>query len=160
MSAAKAAGAEAYAPSDFAAAADALKAAETQMGAKKYSEAKTAYVKVKELAGKAATAAEAGKAAMKSQVEAALADAEKRWQELEGKVKEAAKRLKAEQRQAWEADAKSAMEALQAAKTAAGSDPAAAKSKLAAVTGALDKWEGELKALPAPAKGAKKAVKK
>lgn len=156
MSAAKAAGAETYAPSDFAAAADALKAAETQMGAKKYNEAKTAYVKAKELAGKAAAAVEAGKAAVKSQVESALVDTGKRWQELEGKVKAVSKKLKAEQKQAWEADAKSVKEALETARVATGTDPLAAREKLGPVVAALDKWDAELKALAAPPQVAKK----
>lgn len=160
VSAARSVGAETYASSDFTAALDALKAAEAQMEAKKYSDAKTAYVKAKELAGKAAAAVETGKTAMKSEVESRLADTEKRWQELEGKVKVVAKKLKAEQKQAWEADAKSVMEALQAAKAAAGNDPVAAKAKLTMVAAALDKWEAEWKALATPTKVAKKPEKK
>ena len=151
VSAAKAAGAEKYAPGDFAAATDALKAAEDQMTARKYSEAKTAYAKAKEQAGKAAT---------KSQVEQQLAEAGKRWQELEGKVKAAAKKFKAEQKQAWEADAKATAEALQAAKAAAGDDPAAAMDKLAGVVQALEKWEVEVKGLGTSAPKMKTAEKK
>lgn len=162
VSAARAAGAERYASADFTAATDALKAADAQMAAKKYTEAKTAYLKAKELADKAAGAVAAGKAAMKSQVAPQIAEAEKRWQELEGKVKAAAKRLKPEQQQAWEADAKGATEALQAAKAAVEADPLAAKDRLAAVTTAIDKWDAELKALPAPTpmKAAKKPAKR
>lgn len=159
VSAATAAGAEKYASGDFTAAMDALKAADTQMAAKKYTEAKTAYLKAKELADKAAGGVAAGKTAMRSQVTPLIAEAEKRWQEIEGKVKEVAKRLKPEQQQAWGADAKSATEALQAAKAAVENDPLAAKDKLAAVTAALDKWDAELKALPAPVKTGKKSAK-
>jgi predicted nucleic acid-binding Zn-ribbon protein len=152
VNAARAAGAEKYAANDFGAASAALKDAEGQMGAKKYSEAKTAYVKAKELADKAAKAAPAGKTAMKAEVDAAVADAEKKWQELEGKVKAAARKLKPDQKKAWEADTRSAGEALQAAKTAAADDPIGAKEKLGPVTAAIEKWEGELKAAAPPAK--------
>lgn len=160
VSAARAAGGETYASGEFTAATDALKEAEAQMSARKYGEAKTAYTKAKELAEKAAKAVEAGKAAMKSEVERQMADTEKRWQELVRMVKAAAKTLKADQEQAWKADAKSAAEALQAAKAAAGDDPAVAKEKLGTVTAALDKWEGELKSMTAPAREAKKPAKK
>jgi colicin import membrane protein len=161
VKAAQAAGADRYAASDFGAASAALKDAEAQMGAKKYSEAKTAYVKAKELADKAAKAVDAGKAAMKAEVGDMIADAEKRWKELEGKAKTAAKKFKPEQKQAWDADAKGAADALQAAKTAADGDPAAAKEKLAAVTAGIDKWEGELKAMAEKKPEPKKAeVKK
>ncbi|MBI3454273.1 MAG: hypothetical protein HY002_00605 [Candidatus Rokubacteria bacterium] len=160
MSAARAAGADKYASGDFAAATAALKEAEAQMGARKYGEAKNSYAKVKELADKAASAAVAGKAAVKAEVEQQLANAEKRWREVEGKVKAAAPKLKAEQKQAADADARSVAEALQAAKTGAGDDPLAAKDKIATVTAAADKWEAELKALPAAPAPAKKPQKK
>jgi len=159
VSAARAAGADKYAASDFAAMTSALQAAEAQMGAKKYSEAKTSYVKVKELADKAVRAAQSGKAAMKAAVEQQLADAEKRWQELVGKLKALARKLTAGRKQAWEADAKAVAEALQAAKAAAADDPAGAKEKLAMVTAILDKWGAEVSALAAPATVAKKRLK-
>jgi hypothetical protein len=156
VSAARTAGAEKYASTEFAAAADALKAAEGQMGARKYVEAKTTYVMAKELAERAAKAVETGKAVMKSQVEQQLRDAEERWLELEGKAKVGAKKFKAEQKQAWAAAATSISESLQAARATAGDDPASAKEKLDAVVPVLDKWESELKALSAPGKKAGK----
>ncbi len=156
MKAARAAEADRYAASDFAAATGALKTAEAQMADKKYSEAKTAYVKAKDLAEKATKAAEAGKAAMKSQVEQELAQTEKRWHEVEGKVKPAVKKLKAEQRQLWEADAKAATETLEAAKATIERDPAGAKDKLATITASAEKWESELKAMAEPKKAEKK----
>jgi hypothetical protein len=69
VTAAKAAGAEKHAAADSAAATETLKAADAQMGERKYSEARAAYVKAKELAEKAAKGVEAGKATMKAQVE-------------------------------------------------------------------------------------------
>lgn len=155
VSAAKAAAADRYAPEDLAAATTALSQAEAQMETKKYSEAKTAYDKVKELADKAANSAKAGKAAMKAEVEQQLASAETRWREVDGKIKAAATKLKAEQKQAANADAKSVAEALQGAETGIGDDPLAAKDKLATVAATLDKWEAELKALPATPTAAK-----
>jgi hypothetical protein len=150
VSAARAAGAEKYASADLAAALNALKSADTQMSAGKYSEAKAEYLKAKELADKAGRAVAAGKAAARSQVAPQIQAAEKGWLEIEGKVKAVAGRLKAEQQQAWQADAKGAADALQAAKAAVENDPLLAKDKLAAVTAVIDKWEAALKALPAP----------
>lgn len=159
VSAARAAGADRYAATEFAAAADALKQADTLMQAKKYSEAKPAYVKAKELAGKAEAAVEAGKVAMRAQVESELATVEKRWQELDGKMNGVAKRLKAEQKQAWEVEAKNVLEALQASRAAVGDDPLAARQKVGPVVAALDKWEAEAKALTTPVREAKKPGK-
>lgn len=159
VSAARAAGADRYAATDFAAAADALKQADTLMQAKKYGEAKPAYVKAKGAADKASAAVEPGKTAMKAQVESELANVEKRWQELDGKMKGAAKRLKAEQKQAWQVEAKNVAEALQASRAAVGNNPVAAKEKLGTVVAALDKWEAEAKALVGPVQEAKKAGK-
>ncbi len=158
--AARAAGAETYAATDFAAAAAALKEAETQMGARQYREAKNSYVTAKGLAEKARSGAQSGKAAMRAEVEQQLASAEKRWREVEANVKAAATRFKPEQRQAAEADARSVAGALQAAQAGVGDDPVAAKQKLGVVTAAVDKWEAELKALPAAAPVAKKPTKK
>lgn len=160
VSAAKAAGAEKYASAEFSAAAEAMKAADSQMSARKFPEAKAGYLKAKELAEKAATAAEAGKATMKSQVEQQLADAERRWRELEGKAKAAARNFKAGQKQDWEVDARSVAESFQAARAAVSGDPASAKEKLDAVAAILQKWDADLKALAAPAKEIKKRAKK
>lgn len=142
---ARAAGVEKYASADFVAITAALKEAESHMGAKKYGEAKTAYVRVKDLADKSAKGIEAGRAAMKAQVEQDMANAEKRWQEVEGKVRAAGKRLKADLKQTWEVDGRGAAEALQAAKGATATDPLAAKEKLSVFTALVEKWENELK---------------
>ncbi len=157
VNAAKSAGADRYAAADFKAAEQAWSEAESHMNAKKYGEAKAAYVRVKELAEKAAKGVETGKAAMKAAAEQTIADAEKRWQELEGKVKAAARKLKAEQKRAWDADAKAAGEALSAAKAALAAEPAAVKEKLGTVTATLEKWEADLKAM---AEAAKQPAKK
>jgi hypothetical protein len=155
VSAAKSAGAEQYARSEFNAMTAAVKKAEAEMTAKSYKEAKETYVGVKDLADKAARAAEAGKAAAKAEAEKQLADLEQRWKELEGKAGAAAKKMKADQRKVWDANAKSIEESLEAAKSAVGSDAAAAKDKLSSVGTSLDKLEADLAALVTPAKKAK-----
>jgi hypothetical protein len=160
VSAAKAAGAEQYAPSEFAAMTAAVKKAESEMASKSYKEAKATYESVKTAAGNAATAAAAGKTAAKADAEKQIADVEGRWKDVQGKATAAAKKLKADQKAAWDADAKSVTEAIEAAKSAVAGDALAAKEKLASVTAALDKWEADLAALAAPKKDDKKPAAK
>lgn len=159
---AQAAGADKYASADFAAASDALKEAEALVAAKKYSEAKAAYAKAKETADKAAQGVEAGKADMRAQVEKLLTDTAKQWQALQDRVSAAGKRLKPEQQETWKSDVKVVAESLDATRAALGDNPAGAKDKLAPVAAAIQKWEGELKALPAavPAPTARAPKKK
>ena len=154
MSAATAAGAEKYAPKEFAAVRDAVKTAESQMSAKSYKEAKESYEKVKGLAEKAAQAAASGKAAMKVEVETQIGALEKGWQALETKAQAVSKKLKPEQKTALAEAAKGVKDAIQAAKDAVGSDPAAAKDKLAAAGATIEKWTADLAAMAMPAKAA------
>ena len=156
VSAATAAGAEKYAPSEFSAMTAAVKKAESEMSRKAYKEAKASYQAVKDLAEKAATAAAAGKAAATADAEKQIADLEGRWKELQGEAEAAAKKLKTDQKAAWDTDTKGVAEALEAAKAAVATDAAAAKAKLASIPAVLDKWAADLAALAAPAKDAKK----
>jgi chromosome segregation ATPase len=156
VSAATAAGADKYAPSEFSAMTAAVQKAESEMSKKAYKEAKASYEAVKDLAEKAAKAAAAGKAAATADVEKQIADLEGRWKELQGQAEAAAKKLKADQKAVWDTDAKGVAEALEAAKAAVATDAAAAKAKLASIPAVLDKWEADLAALAAPTKGAKK----
>ena len=163
VSAATAAGADKYAPSEFSAMTAAVKKAEYEMSDKAYKKARASYAAVKDLAEKAAKAAAAGKAAAEAERAAATAEADKqiaglegRWKELQGQVEAAAKKLKAEQKAVWDTDAKGVAEALEAAKAAVATDAAAAKAKLASIPAVLDKWEADLAALAAPTKDAKK----
>jgi colicin import membrane protein len=156
VSAATAAGADKYAPTEFSAMTAAVKKAESEMSSKAYKEAKASYEAVKELAEKAAQAAAAGKAAARAEAEKQIADLEGRWKELQGKAEAAAKKLKADQKAVWDSDVKSVAEALEAAKAAVVTDAAAAKERLASIPTVLDKWEADLAALAAPAKAAKK----
>ena len=156
VSAATAAGAEKYAPSEFSAMTAAVKKAESEMSRKAYKEAKASYEAVKDLADKAAKAAAAGKAAATADVDKQIADLEGRWKELQGQAEAAAKKLKADQKAAWDTDAKGVTEALEAAKAAIAADAAAAKAKLASIPAVLDKWAADLAALAAPAKDSKK----
>src|SRR5574342_38718 len=156
VSAATAAGADKYAPSEFSAMTAAVKKAESEMSSKAYKEAKASYEAVKGLADKAAQAAAAGKAAARAEAEKQIADLEARWKELQGKVEAAAKKFKADQKVVWDTDAKAVTEALEAAKTAVVSDAADARAKLASIPTVLERWEADLAALAAPAKDAKK----
>ena len=164
VSAATAAGAEKYAPSEFSAMTAAVKKAEYEMSNKAYKKARASYEAVKNLAEKAtrtavekaATAAAAEKAAATADAEKQIADLEGRWKELQGQAAAAGKKLKANQKAAWDTDAKGVAEALEAAKAAVATDAAAAKAKLASIPAVLDKWAADLAALAAPAKEAKK----
>jgi chromosome segregation ATPase len=156
VSAATAAGADKYAPSEFSAMTAAVQKAESEMSKKAYKEAKASYEAVKDLAEKAAKAAAAGKAAATAEAEKQIADLEGRWKELQGQAEAAAKKLKADQKAVWDTDAKAVAEALEAAKAAVATDAAAAKAKIESIPAVLDKWTADLAALAAPAKGAKK----
>jgi hypothetical protein len=163
VSAATAAGADKYAPSEFSAMTAAVKKAEYEMSDKAYKKARASYEAVKNLAEKATKAAAAGKAAADAEKAAATAEAEKeiadlegRWKELQGQAEAAAKKLKADQKAVWDTDAKSVADAFEAAKAAVATDAAAAKAKLASIPAVLDKWAADLAALLAPAKDAKK----
>ncbi len=164
VSAATAAGADKYAPSEFAAMTAAVKKAEYEMSNKAYKKAKASYEAVKDLAEKAtkaaaekaATAAAAEKAAATADAEKQIADLEGRWKELQGQAEAAGKKLKADQKAAWDTDAKGVAEALEGARAAVAIDAAAAKAKLASIPAVLDKWAADLAALAAPAKDRKK----
>jgi hypothetical protein len=164
VSAATAAGADKYAPSEFSAMTAAVKKAEYEMSNKAYKKARASYEAVKDLAEKAtrvaaekaATAAAAEKAAATADAEKQIGDLEGRWKELQGQAEAAGKKLKADQKAAWDTDAKGVAEALEAAKAAVATDAAAAKAKLASIPAVLDKWAADLAALAAPAKEAKK----
>ncbi len=160
VSTATAAGAEQYAPSEFSSMTAAVKKAESEMSNKAYKEAKASYESAKDLADRAAKAAESGKAAAKAEVEKQLADLESRWKELQGKAEASATKLKADQKAAWEAAAKSVADAFDAAKAALATDARAAKDKLAAIPAILDKWEADLTALATPTKDEKKPAAK
>jgi len=130
----------------------AAKKAEAEMTAKAYKDAKASYVRVKDLADKAATAARSGKVAMQAEVEKQLGALVQRWADLQGRVQAAARTMRAEQKQRWDADAKMVAERLGAAKVAVVSDLSDAKEKLAPIGATLDKWEADLPALTAPTK--------
>ncbi len=155
VSAATAAGADKYAPSEFAAMTAAVKKAEYEMSNKAYKKARASYEAVKDLAEKATKAA-AEKAATTAAAEKQIADLEGRWKELQGQAEAAGKKLKADQKAAWDTDAKGVAEALKEARAAVATDAAAAKAKLASIPAVLDKWAADLAALAAPAKDRKK----
>jgi hypothetical protein len=152
VKAARAAGAEQYAPGEFALAIRALKAAAAHMDAHKYREAKALYEQVPSLSGIAARAAGRGKTAQRAGVDQQLTGAERRWQALEGRLKATAATLTPDRRQAAAADRRIVIETLQLVRNLAGDDPEVARDRLTAVTTLLDQWEAELKAPRAPAR--------
>jgi len=143
-SAARSAGAEQYAPSEFIAMTAAAKKAESEMAAKAYKDAKVSYARVKILADTAARAALTGKAAMRDDLEKQLTELVQRWENLEGQAQTASKQMRAVQRQISDADARTVIEQLEAAKTAVSGDLVVAKERLALASAALDKWERHL----------------
>ena len=143
-SAARSAGAEQYAPTEFIAMTAAVKKAEAEMAAKAYKDAKVSYARVKILADTAARTALTGNAAMRDDLEKQLSELVQRWENLEGQAQAASKQMRAVQKQISEADAQTVVEQLEAAKTAVGGDLVVAKERLALASAALDKWERHL----------------
>ena len=94
---------------------------------KKYKEAKQVYVDAK-AAFKAAAAVAAGKKAATDEANAAVAALEEGWKGIEDSVKKIEKKMK-DQKEAWEADAKSFVDGLKASKEMIAADPLGAKAK-------------------------------
>jgi hypothetical protein len=159
VAAAKSAEADKYAGPAYKAVTDLQRQADSQMGEKKYKEAKASYERLKGLADDAAKAAATGKAAMKAEVEKGIAAAEAAWAGLEKQAQAAAKKMKPDQKKAWEDEAKAAKESLQAAKTALANSPADAKAKLGTVLASIEKWSKDLTTAAAPAMPATTAGK-
>jgi len=143
-SAARSAGAERYAPSEYVAMLAAVKKAEAEMAAKAYKDAKASYAKVKILADAAGRAALSRKAAANEDLEKQLTALVRRWEDLEKQAQFSAKQMRDVQKQISDADARTVVEQLEAAKIAVGGDLGAAKEKLASAGAALDKWEQDL----------------
>ncbi len=150
ISAAKAAGAMTNASDELAAATEALTSADARMAAKQFAEAKSGYLRAKELGDKATRVAGTNRTATKSAIDQQLLELARRWEELAGRVKAAGSELKRPQQQDWEADSKTAAEILQVAKALASDDPANARQKLGALAVFMDKWEALLTAASAP----------
>ena len=147
VSAASAAGAEKFAPSEFAAMTAAMRKAESEMSSKSYKEAKASYEATKSLAEKAARAAETGKAAAKAEAEKMLADLEARWNDLKAKAEAATRGLKAEEKVVWDAAGVAIGTAFTEARAAVATDAVLARAKLGAIPAQLDKWEAGVTAL-------------
>jgi len=160
VSTANAAGAEKFAPSEFAAMTAALKKAESEMSNKAYKEAKASYEATRDLADKAARAAEAGKAAAKAEAEKQLADLEARWSGLQAKAEAATRSLKADQKVIWDAAGVAIGTSFTQARAMVATDAAAAKAKLAAIPAELDKWEAGVTALASAPKPEEKPAAK
>jgi hypothetical protein len=151
VSAAKSAGAERYALTEFTAMTAALRKAEAEMTAQSYKEAKASYVRAKDLADRATRSAETGRVAAKADADKQVADVESRWNDLRARGDAGAKTLKAEQKALWNANARTVAVHLESAKTALAGDASAATAKLAPIRAELDKLEANLVAMATPA---------
>lgn len=122
-----AAGAERYAPADFATAKRLLGDAETKVKDGKDQEGKQGFSDAGLAFEKAAASAEAGKKAMIPEVTASLTVLEERWKSLEAIIGKEGSRMR--RRKIWQANLKDFQEGLKAARAMVNSDPAAAKAK-------------------------------
>jgi hypothetical protein len=152
QAAAVAAGADKYAIADLQAAKKLWEAAEAQMKEKKYKEAKQVYVDAKAAFEKATAAVAVGKKAATDEANTAVAALEEGWKSIEDSVKKIEKKMK-DQKEAWEADAKSFVEGLKASKEMIASDPLGAKAKAGELKAVIEKWDATFKEIAAaPAK--------
>ena len=152
MDASVAAGADKYAAADLQAAKKHWESAEAQVKEKKYKEAKQVYVDAKAAFEKAAAAVAAGKKAATDEANAAVAALEEDWKSIEDSVKKIEKKMK-DQKDAWEADAKSFVDGLKASKEMIAADPLGAKEKAGELKAVVEKWAAAFKEMAAsPAK--------
>jgi len=152
MGSAVSAGADKYAVADLLAAKKLLEAAAAQVKEKKYKEAKQGYVDAKAAFEKAAGAVAAGKKAATDEANIAVAALEEGWKSIEDSVKKIEKKIK-DQKDAWEADAKSFVDGLKASKEMIASDPLGAKAKTGELKAVVEKWDAAFKEMAAaPAK--------
>ncbi|MDP1990951.1 MAG: hypothetical protein Q8K00_07990 [Syntrophales bacterium] len=152
MDAAVAAGADKYAVADLGVAKKLWESAEAQVKDKKYKEAKQVYVDAKAAFEKAAASVAAGKKAATDEANAAVATLEEGWKGIEESVKKIEKKMK-DQKEAWEADAKSFVDGLKASKEMIAADPLGAKTKAGELKAVVEKWDATFKEMAAaPAK--------
>jgi hypothetical protein len=152
MDAAVTAGADKYAVADLQAAKKLWESAEAQVKDKKYKEAKQVYVDAKAAFEKAAAGVAAGKKAAADEANAAVAALEEGWKGVEASVKKIEKKMK-DQKEAWEADAKSFVDGLKASKEMIAADPLGAKKKAGELKAVVEKWDAAFKEMAAaPAK--------
>ena len=94
----------------------------------------------------------AGKKAATDEANAAVAALEEGWKSIGDSVKKIEKKMK-EQKEAWEADAKTVEDGLKASKEMIAADPIAAKTKAGELKVVVDKWDATFKEMAAaPAK--------
>jgi hypothetical protein len=127
MDAALTAYADKYASADFSAAQKLWVAAEDQVRAKKYEEAKQGYIDTKAAFEKSLGGIEEGKKAFVGQANAAIAELEEGWKGLEAAFKKVEGRM--EKKEMWETDANSFREGLKAAHEMVAKDPAGVIAK-------------------------------
>ena len=94
----------------------------------------------------------AGKKAATDEANAAVAALEEGWKGIEESVKKIEKKMK-DQKEAWEADAKSFVDGLKASKEMIAADPLGAKTKAGELKAVVEKWDATFKEMAAaPAK--------
>jgi len=139
-------GAETYAPEELGAARDALTAAQNLTSDKRYKPARDIYLLVKVLAETATETTETRKATLQAQVEQDLIRVEKRWRQIERRVRirTAVTRASSAERREWAEDAERAELALRSARSLAHDDPIEANVNLTMLDDVLVKWEWKL----------------
>ena len=153
------AGGEQYAPVEMEAGKMLWNAAEGQLKAEKFAEAKVGYIAAKEAFDKAVKTAKTAKQAAVAEVNTAIASLEEGWKTLEANALAIEKKMKT-QKEAWDADALLFNEGLQAAKGMVTTDLNGAKAKAAELKALIEKWDKTIQELAAaPEKPAKKAKK-
>jgi predicted DNA-binding protein YlxM (UPF0122 family) len=158
MEAAISAGADQYASPELEAAKKVWDTAESQMGEKKYKEAKQSYIDAKAAFEKVAAAIEVGKKAIADQANAALKTLEEEWKKLRVRANKIEKKLKGKKK-AWTVDAKAISEGLAKSKEMIASAPAEAKAKLEELKTMINKWTTTFKEI-AKSPSKPKATKK
>ena len=159
--AAVAAGAEKYAPGDFAAARKLWNAAEAQVKEKKYEEAKQGYIEARAAFDKAAVGIEAVKKAAAEEVGVALPGLEEGWKDLQALFQRVEKKV-TKGRALWETDAKTFVEDLKAVKETFATDPGGAKEKMMRLKFFLESYTAlfqQLAAAPARPEAARKKAR-
>ena len=158
MQAGRQAGADRYAPAEFAAARNLWDASEAQVNEKKYEEAKQGFIDARIAFEKAANAVEAGKTAMIPEAAAAVAALEEGWKTLEVIAKRTEHKMG--KKKLWETDRNSFLEGLKAAKERVNADPAGAKEEAGRLARFLDIYGEYFKRLTARPKRPSAALKR
>ena len=146
-------GAEKYAAADLDAAKKIWETAEAQMKEEKYMEAKQSYVTAKAAFDKATATVEEGKKVAATEANAAVANLEKAWENLNVIARNAKNKIKdKEMRNDWAAFTKTFTEDIKATKQKIVTDPAGAKANIDELMFIIERWDAAFKELLTPPK--------